>query len=136
MNKSAPPRTATACGSSVASVRTTRSTPSAPMPERRSHNAATSAGSRSCRTLPSGSGSSTKSFSVPWPLRKRNLRVVGSATRGVLADPLELREPLLEVGADQLVHALEDAHHLDAEGPRPDHRPGDLGAVALGRERE
>lgn len=44
----------------------TRSTPSAPRPRRRSHSAATAAGARSspaCR-----SGSSTKSFCVPWPL--------------------------------------------------------------------
>src|SRR6476469_3603935 len=44
----------------------TRSTPSPPSPRRRSHNAATAAGVNDSR--PSGSGSSTKSFCVPWPL--------------------------------------------------------------------
>src|SRR5689334_6827148 len=44
----------------------TRSTPSAPSPRRRSQSAATAAGVSD--SLPSGSGSSTKSFSVPCPL--------------------------------------------------------------------
>src|ERR1700752_2430611 len=44
----------------------TRRTPSAPRPRRRSHSAATAAGVNDSR--PSGSGSSTKSFCVPWPL--------------------------------------------------------------------
>src|SRR5262245_43257774 len=44
----------------------TRRTPSAPSPSPRSHSAATAAGVRD--SLPSGSGSSTKSFCVPWPL--------------------------------------------------------------------
>src|SRR4051794_15187697 len=56
------------------SSRTTRSTPSPPMPARRSHSARTrcaiASGDRPPWTLPSWSGSSTKSFSVPWPLRK------------------------------------------------------------------
>ena len=51
-------------------VRTTRITPSPPMPARRSHSAATRSGVSSPCTVPSWSGSSTKSFSVPWPLRK------------------------------------------------------------------
>src|SRR5829696_647245 len=50
----------------AASARVTRSTPSAPRPRRRSHNAATAAGVNDDR--PSGSGNSTKSFWVPWPL--------------------------------------------------------------------
>src|SRR6478752_9738560 len=53
--------------------RTTRSTPSPPMPARRSHRARTRSAicssDRSPWTLPSWSGSSTKSFSVPCPLR-------------------------------------------------------------------
>src|SRR5689334_24695340 len=44
----------------------TRSTPSAPRPRGRSHSAATAAGVNDSR--PAGSGNSTKSFSVPWPL--------------------------------------------------------------------
>src|SRR5690606_37842702 len=44
----------------------TRSTPSAPSPRRRSHRAATPAGVNVNRA--SGSGSTTKSFSVPCPL--------------------------------------------------------------------
>src|SRR3954470_24106005 len=54
--------------------RTTRSTPSPPMPARRSQSARTRSAicwsERSPWTLPPWSGSSTKSFSVPWPLRK------------------------------------------------------------------
>src|SRR5690242_5824907 len=44
----------------------TRRTPSAPRPRRRSHRAATAAAVSD--SLPSGSGSSTKSFCVPCPL--------------------------------------------------------------------
>ena len=55
---------------SATAVRITRSTPSPPMPARRSQRATTRAAARSPCTDPSGSGSSTKSFSVPWPLRK------------------------------------------------------------------
>ena len=51
------------------SVRTTRSTPSAPSPARRSHNRATRPARRSS-ALP-GSGRITKSFSVPCPLPNR-----------------------------------------------------------------
>ncbi len=47
-------------------VRTTRSTPSAPMPRRRSQSAATRPGVSS--SAPSGSGRMTKSLPVPWPL--------------------------------------------------------------------
>src|ERR1700682_4968128 len=50
----------------AASALVTRSTPSAPRPRRRAHSAATAAGVSDSR--PSGSGSSTKSFCVPWPL--------------------------------------------------------------------
>src|SRR5689334_19245688 len=50
--------------------RTTRSTPSPPMPARRSQSARTRSGERSPWTDPSKSGSSTKSFCVPCPLRK------------------------------------------------------------------
>src|ERR1700741_5222336 len=50
----------------AASALVTRSTPSAPRPRRRSHSAVTAAGVNDNR--PSGSGNSTKSFCVPWPL--------------------------------------------------------------------
>src|SRR5262245_61850102 len=50
----------------AASALVTRSTPSAPRPRRRSHSATTTAGVSDNR--PSGSGNSTKSFCVPWPL--------------------------------------------------------------------
>src|SRR6476659_5493000 len=50
----------------AAPARVTRSTPSAPRPRRRSQSAVTAAGVTDNR--PSGSGNSTKSFSVPWPL--------------------------------------------------------------------
>src|SRR4029079_9707141 len=50
----------------AASALVTRSTPSAPRPRRRTHSAVTAAGVNENR--PSGSGNSTKSFCVPWPL--------------------------------------------------------------------
>src|SRR3954447_1271756 len=78
MNQVASPRAATAAGSSVASVRTTRMTPSPPIPARRSHSRATCSALSSC--LPLASGMSTKSFSVPWPLTKEY-----SLTRGILS---------------------------------------------------
>src|SRR4029077_18853263 len=68
----------------------TRNTPSAPKPRRRSHSAATAAVVNDSR--PSGSGNSTKSFCVPWPLAnitgsgyvppypQRALDIVGGAT--------------------------------------------------------
>ena len=68
MNQTASPRAATAAGSSVASVRTTRITPSPPIPVRRLQSAATCSGVSS--SVPLASGTSTKSFSVPCPLTK------------------------------------------------------------------
>src|ERR1700754_4328728 len=76
----------------------TRSTPSAPRPRRRSHSAATAAGVNDSR--PSGSGSSTKSFCVPWPLANITFsgyvppypqRVVDVAERG----PVEPRNAVV-----------------------------------------
>src|ERR1700756_3998095 len=52
----------------AASAVVIRNTPSAPNPRRRSHNAATRA-AVSVSSAPT-SGSSTKSFCVPWPLAK------------------------------------------------------------------
>src|SRR5271166_6131804 len=52
----------------AASAVVIRSTPSAPNPRRRSHNAATRA-AVSVSSAPT-SGSNTKSFCVPWPLAK------------------------------------------------------------------
>src|SRR4051795_13297927 len=61
--------------SSVASpVRTTRMTPSAPSPACRSAIRCTWAGVSSKE--PSRSGTSTKSFSVPWPLVKRVMSAI------------------------------------------------------------
>src|SRR3954469_11345124 len=72
MNQSASPaREAT---SGTAAVRTARITPSPPMPDRRLHRAATSEAVRS--SFASGSGTTTKSFSVPWPLITRTLTSV------------------------------------------------------------
>src|ERR1700680_4013294 len=80
----------------------TRSTPSAPSPRRRSHSAATAAGVNDSR--PSGSGNSTKSFCVPWPLTNitcseyvppyphRVLDVVGGAAVEP-GDPVVATEP-------------------------------------------
>src|SRR3954469_22827300 len=93
--------------SGTAAVRTARITPSPPMPDRRSHSAATSEAVRS--SSPAGSGTTTKSFSVPWPLITRtrssvpvallllgvnDLRAAPSATRrlGAAPAPAVLRE--------------------------------------------
>ena len=51
MNQIASPRAATAAGSSVASVRTTRITPSPPIPARRSHSGATCSAVSSWRAV-------------------------------------------------------------------------------------
>src|SRR6185369_14142731 len=67
MNHSAAPADASASG--WAALRTTRRTPSAPMPRRRSHSAATNAGVSG--STPSGSGRMTKSLPVPCPFAKR-----------------------------------------------------------------
>src|ERR687898_136628 len=67
MNHSAAPAIGAASGCAVA--RTTRSTPSPPIPARRSQSRCTRSSGRS--SSPSGSGSSTKSFSVPCPLTNR-----------------------------------------------------------------
>src|SRR4051794_18789369 len=67
MNHVASPAMPTASGCFAA--RTTRRTPSAPMPVRRSQSLRTRAGVRS--RAPSGSGRMTKSLPVPWPLAKR-----------------------------------------------------------------
>src|SRR5262245_9317130 len=79
MNHSTPSAAAAfAAGSSSAVDRITRSTPSAPTPDRRWHSAATVVRSRS--TMPSGSGTTRKSFSVPLPLGQASgVRVTRSA---------------------------------------------------------
>src|SRR4051794_27024866 len=66
MNHSA--SSAVPAASGCLAARTTRSTPSAPIPRRRSQSAATSDGVRS--SCPSGSARTTKSLPVPWPLVK------------------------------------------------------------------
>src|ERR1700712_5663690 len=98
MNQVASPRADTAAGSSVASVRTTRITPSAPMPERRSQSRATCPTVSSC--LPLASGSSTKSFWVPWPLRKEYSITSGILSRGRGVQLLGVRRAvvLVELG--------------------------------------
>src|ERR1700754_1347549 len=78
MNHSTP---GTGSGASVsAAQRTTRSTPSAPSPRRRSQSAATLVGVRS--RVASGSGSTMKSFSVPWPLLNCTSRAYLGCQRG------------------------------------------------------
>src|SRR6266536_678496 len=61
---------------SAAALRTTRSTPSAPSPARRSHSRATSRAERS--SSPSGSGRITKSFSAPCPFANRMAPSLGN----------------------------------------------------------
>src|SRR5680860_777641 len=85
MNHIASPRAATAAGSSVASVRTTRITPSPPMPARRSHSRATCPADSSCRPL--ASGTSTKSFSVPCPFTKE-YSITGQILSRLLVSPV------------------------------------------------
>ena len=58
---------------------------------------------------------------------------VGESRRRPLRDVLEPGQALLEVTADQLVHAGEQAHRLDPEGPRSRHRPGHGGAAVVVR---
>src|SRR5690348_12038772 len=78
MNHSAPAEDASASG--WAALRTTRSTPSAPMPRRRSHRAATRAGVSG--RVPSGSGRMTKSLPVPWPFAKRMTSILPHRGQG------------------------------------------------------
>src|SRR5438067_6729259 len=88
-------------GSSSAAARTTRSTPSAPRPRRRSHSAATLAPVSSRR--PAGSGSSTKSFCVPCPLRNSippiGTRLLGHSVEDacgqVVESPVEPLDPAI-----------------------------------------
>src|SRR6266508_3330865 len=116
-------------------ARTTRSTPSPPMPRCRSQSAATRCGVSSI--APSGSGSSTKSLPVPCPLANRmtaimhRLRDQVGVGRVEPADPRVAAEPgplpAYEPpgGADRLgvrgglvVLAGQEAQHLlVAEGP-------------------
>src|ERR1043165_8369002 len=72
MNHSAVPADASASG--WAALRTTRRTPSAPMPRRRSQSAATNVGVNG--SVPSGSGRMTKSLPVPCPLAKRMVSIL------------------------------------------------------------
>src|SRR6476660_9339466 len=67
-------------GSVARAVGTTRMTPSPPIPARRSASRDACCAVRS-RT-PSRSGTSTKSFSVPWPL----VKAVWSAMRSIVPD--------------------------------------------------
>src|SRR6266508_3654315 len=73
----------------------TRSTPSPPIPACRSHRNRTSSASRSPCTVPSGSGSSTKSFSVPCPFSHSNVLTDTDPTGRTSAD----REDHLRVAA-------------------------------------
>src|SRR3954470_22430521 len=82
----------------------TRSTPSAPSPRRRSHNTATAAGVNDSR--PSGSGNSTKSFCVPWPL--------ANSTRSGYVPPYPQR--VLDVVGGR---AVEPGDAMVATEPRP-----------------
>src|SRR5699024_4787207 len=104
-------------GASIPALRerTARITPSPPMPARRSARAATAAASRSSR--PSGSSTTTKSFSVPWPLVNsmrtlipRSLRPLCTSRRDRRLDPRDrlLDEHVPGIGlepADPLVAA-------------------------------
>src|SRR3954470_18385535 len=119
----------------------TRSTPSAPTPRRRSHSAATTAGVNG--NWPSGSGSSTKSFCVPWPLAnftcsgyvppypQRVLDVAGVAAvepadavvaaepRSLAADVAPGAEERGLAGARSVAALVEVGDHLGvAQGPR------------------
>src|SRR4051794_12111236 len=84
MNHSASPAWSATSGD--AALRTTRITPWPPMPARRSASRRTRSADRSSR--PSGSGTSTKSFSVPCPLlnRSRSLTDPSSGIAGLADD--------------------------------------------------
>src|SRR5919106_2591993 len=80
-------------------VRTTRMIPSEPSPEWRSVSRRTVAGSRSGWSIPSGSGRSTKSFCVPWPLTKGNrLSTVDDRRRSATAGERALDQVVRVVG--------------------------------------
>src|SRR5919112_4485152 len=76
MNHSASP--AWSATSGAAELRTTRITTSAPIPARRSASRRTRSADRCNR--PSGSGTRTKSFSVPCPLRNRSCSLTGPSS--------------------------------------------------------
>src|ERR1700749_804178 len=98
-------RSSTPAASTAPAV-VTRSTPSAPRPRRRSHNADTTAGVSV--SLASRSGSNTKSFWVPWPLanitrsgyvppgaqrRGHNLRIISRPAGIQPLDPVVTAKP-------------------------------------------
>src|SRR6266508_616319 len=77
MNQSPPSSTYDCLDPSI-----TRRTPSAPIPAYRSHRNRTSPASRSPWIDPSGSGNSTKSFSVPCPFNQGNVPVLIQKSSG------------------------------------------------------
>src|SRR5918995_1194915 len=76
MNQLAFPAWARTSASSTSSVGTTRITPSPPTPVRRSASATAREADRP--SVPSRSGTSTKSFSVPCPLVKESRSAMGA----------------------------------------------------------
>src|SRR6187200_3677634 len=87
MNQRAAPAWARTAGSSARSAGTTRMTPSPPTPARRSARAAARAAVRP--RMPSRSGTSTKSFSVPCPLVKVSRSAMRTIVGHVLDDPVD-----------------------------------------------
>src|ERR1700750_235152 len=76
---------------------TTRSTPSAPIPARRSPSRRTNSGVRS--SSPSGSGRMTKSFSVPCPFANRMPLMLSAGLGGAGERADDLQGPFGEVRA-------------------------------------
>src|SRR6185503_407581 len=96
---------------SAAPAVVTRSTPSAPSPRRRSHSAATAAGASA--NSAATSGSSTKSFWVPWPLT--NLTPPNVTWSGYVP-------PHPQGRIDVVLHAgrtVQPSHAVVAAKPRP-----------------
>src|SRR5687768_16811777 len=110
--------------SPIADVRMTRMTPSAPIPRRRSQRAATKAPSSWPWMVPSWSGRSTKSFSVPCPLSH------GNVIEFILRAPAskDRHDGAVDVGLRRGVVGHRDAHE---PAPAPRGAPHPARPVAL-----
>src|SRR5699024_6481381 len=120
MNQSSPsmpsPSSSISPLSTNAWARITRKRPSAPMPARRSHKAATRAASSD--SSPSGSLMMRKSFSVPWPLANGNEPVEIVAITLILYPQANL----VPAGGLAAQHrAMKSAYHGETTSAADDH---------------
>src|SRR3954463_7843761 len=123
MNHSASPAWSATSGD--AALRTPRITPPPPMPARRSASRRTRSADSSSR--PSGSGTSTKSFSVPCPLLNRSCSLTAPSS-GIAGRPDDVQR----AGEQPRVVVLEPDHAVVAPEPgllaagQPPGEPGGL----------